>query len=503
MTTYKMECWWMKLLIIDRDQTERQGIQWYIKRYQLTITTVLEAGNIKEAIQQIENENPEVILLEMELLAQEDSKRLRKALSLSSHQIIGMTAEPLFNNAVEALHLRALTLLVKPLDLNMLKQTLTHAARLGITEQGNSLEQHSAYSALFLEDQQIENEEFHFFLLIETEFTHQNEELYKWLHDLNHFTPYPLSKRIVCFSNDASLEDLIKKAKVITREWSKFQKGSLNIAIYDLPKTTIKVMYQSLKEALKLRFQCGFSQIFLASQIPRFQSFDPFLTLEQQRLWMTSLEQNDVQTIKHFLYNISTMESYHQPDTIRIQLTSILAQVRRFMLKYQMEKKLELEKRYNLLFDIVLNQPVLYTIIQEFVIFCQGIMHQAVQQKEIGQFDYVDAALDFVDMHYTDPKLNLERLSNFLGISPSYFSMLFSQTKGITFKQYVIQKRLTHAKQLLQETNLTIHEISAKTGFNDPNYFSKLFKANQKINPQSYRLEGTVLDNKKNSQKDI
>ncbi|WP_342577541.1 helix-turn-helix domain-containing protein [Psychrobacillus sp. FSL K6-2843] len=485
----------MKLLIIDRDQTERNGIQWYIKRYQLNITTILEAGNINEAVQQIEAENPEVILLEMELLTQEESNRLSKALLLNSQHIIGMTAEPLFKHALNALSLRALTLLVKPLDLNMLKQYITHAIRQKINVQREVLPlvgDHSIYPSLFLEKHQVVNNEFTFCLMLETEFLEQNEQLFHWLESLNHLTLLPLSKRIVAFSTDDSLEGLTKRAKAIIREWTSTHNANLNIAIYDLPRKSIKEMYQAIKETLKLRFQHGFGQVFLVSKLPKFHSLDPFLTIEQQRLWITSLEQNDVQTIKRFLYSITANEIYYQPDTIRIQLTSILAQVRRFMLKYQMEKRLDLELRYNRLFDIILNHPVLYTIIQEFVLFCQDTMNQSIKQKEKGQFDYVNAAIDFIDYSYTDPKLNLEVLASFIGISQSYLSMLFSQTKEMTFKQYLNQKRLTHAKQLLQETNLTIHEIASKTGFNDANYFSKLFKGKYGESPLLYRQHATL-----------
>lgn len=61
----------MKLLIIDRDQTERTGIQWFIKHYQLDITTVYEAGTAEDAINYLEMENPEIILLELEILMQD------------------------------------------------------------------------------------------------------------------------------------------------------------------------------------------------------------------------------------------------------------------------------------------------------------------------------------------------------------------------------------------------------------------------------------------------
>lgn len=482
----------MKLLIIDRDQTERTGIHWYIKRYQLDILSVFEAGTIAEAVKWIEKENPEIILLEIELLAQDKANELKKVLSLHSHHLITMTAEPLFKNALESLSLCALTLLVKPLDLNMLKQYLTHATRHVLNDTRKMLplvEQYSVYSSLFLEETSAQLEKFNFCFMIETEFLEQNELLFHWLQSQKHFNFYALSKRVVGFSNDESMEELLKKAKSIIREWANTYNANLNIAIYDLPNQSVKMMYNALRESLNLRFQNGFSQIFLVSQHPTYTNFDPFLTIEQQRLWINSLEQNDVHMIKQFLYNISSIDTYYQPDNIRIHLTSILAQVRRFILKYQMEKKIDLEQKYNRLFDIILNQPVLYTIIQEFVLFCQDVMNQAVLQKEKGQFDYVNAALDYIDVYYTDNKLNLETMAEFLGISASYLSMLFSKTKGITFKQYVNKKRLSHASQLLLETNLSVSEIASTTGFNDANYFSKVFKLKYECSPLSYRQQ--------------
>ncbi|MBK3496486.1 helix-turn-helix transcriptional regulator [Viridibacillus sp. YIM B01967] len=485
----------MKLLIIDRDHTERTGIKWFITHYQLEITTVFEVGTIEEAVNCIELESPEIILLELELLAYDSKNALKTMLAIHPHQLITMTAEPLFKNALEALSLRSLTLLVKPLDLNLLKHYLTHASRQDFqTEQGHlSLtKQYSIYPAIFLEDSFAEHEEFTYCMLFETEFAKHNEQLFHWLQSLqlsNHFTFYPLSKRIIVFSNDGTIEECTKKAKSLIREWNNSNDAHLNIAIYDLPNQSIKTMYTALKQALNLRFQSGFSQVFYVSQLPIYEKFNHFLTIEQQRLWINSLEQNDAQAVKQFLYNISNMNTFYQPDAIRIHLTSILAQVRRFMLKYQMDKMIDVEQKYDLLFDITLNHPMLYTIIQEFVLFCQEVMNQAVQQKEQGQFDYVNGALDYIDIYYTDSKLTLDTLANFLGISGSYLSMLFSTTKGVTFKQYLNEKRLSHAGDLLRETGLSVNEISAASGFNDPNYFSKVFKAKYERSPLAFRRQ--------------
>lgn len=137
------------------------------------------------------------------------------------------------------------------------------------------VQEKSMYPAFFIDDSPTPIEDNVFCFMIETEFSEQNELLFHWLQSLpfsQHFTFYPLSKRIICFSNDKNLEELIKKGKSIMREWTKSNNAYLNMAIYDLPNKSIKTMYNALKQALSLRFQNGFSQIFHVSQMPVYKN---------------------------------------------------------------------------------------------------------------------------------------------------------------------------------------------------------------------------------------
>lgn len=72
-------------------------------------------------------------------------------------------------------------------------------------------------------------------------------------------------------------------------------------------------------------------------------------------------------------------------------------------------------------------------------------------------------------------------------IDKSYFYKLFKLWSGISPNQYRNQLRVTAAKDLLLNTNLSVCEIAPKIGFDDPYYFSRLFKKETGLSPANYR----------------
>ncbi len=83
--------------------------------------------------------------------------------------------------------------------------------------------------------------------------------------------------------------------------------------------------------------------------------------------------------------------------------------------------------------------------------------------------------------------LSLESASLVAGVNPFYLSKLFREETGDTFVNYIAEKRMELAKNLLSNTELSIKEITAEIGYNDQNYFSKLFKAKFGISPTDFR----------------
>ena len=83
--------------------------------------------------------------------------------------------------------------------------------------------------------------------------------------------------------------------------------------------------------------------------------------------------------------------------------------------------------------------------------------------------------------------ISLETAADFAGVSSFYLSKLFKEEKGETFINFISDKRLEKSRQLLSETNLSIKEITAEVGYNDQNYFSRIFKNKYGLSPKEYR----------------
>lgn len=84
-------------------------------------------------------------------------------------------------------------------------------------------------------------------------------------------------------------------------------------------------------------------------------------------------------------------------------------------------------------------------------------------------------------------EISLEEISKRVEISPFYFSKLFKEETGENFIEYITIARMQKAKELLRDQSRSIKEISAASGYADPNYFSKLFKKVVGMTPTEYR----------------
>lgn len=99
----------------------------------------------------------------------------------------------------------------------------------------------------------------------------------------------------------------------------------------------------------------------------------------------------------------------------------------------------------------------------------------------------IDWAERYVNLHYMSEDISLNSVADYVNMNPSYFSSVFRKEKGITFVEYLTRVRLERAKELLLCSSLKISEIAYKVGYNDPQYFSHLFKKYNQCSPKDYR----------------
>ncbi|MBM7565493.1 AraC family transcriptional regulator [Paenibacillus sacheonensis] len=83
--------------------------------------------------------------------------------------------------------------------------------------------------------------------------------------------------------------------------------------------------------------------------------------------------------------------------------------------------------------------------------------------------------------------ISLTELASHASVSPSYFSRIFKQHTGLGLTEYIITKRIMHAKELLTETDSTVAEIAAACGFESLPHFYRMFKKFAGLTPAHYK----------------
>ncbi len=98
-------------------------------------------------------------------------------------------------------------------------------------------------------------------------------------------------------------------------------------------------------------------------------------------------------------------------------------------------------------------------------------------------------AKEYINLHYSEPELSLHEVAANANLSASYFSVVFGQEASQTFKEYLTDVRLSKAKELLRMTALRATDIADRVGYNDPHYFSSVFKKNTGLSPTEFRSQ--------------
>jgi len=107
-----------------------------------------------------------------------------------------------------------------------------------------------------------------------------------------------------------------------------------------------------------------------------------------------------------------------------------------------------------------------------------------------GQYkELIRQSKEYIEHQYTDPELSLNAVAAQANLSASHFSVVFSQETGQNFKEYLTEIRINKAKELLRMTSLRSADIAYQVGYNDPHYFSSVFKKKTGFSPIEFRLQ--------------
>ena len=128
---------------------------------------------------------------------------------------------------------------------------------------------------------------------------------------------------------------------------------------------------------------------------------------------------------------------------------------------------------------------------RELLPLCRELMRRAVAYRDsrgsVRCSGVIRKARSFIDARFTDPKLTLGDVAAHVALSNNHFCTIFSREMGVTFTEYLTGLRIRRAEELLRGTPMRTGEVAYAVGYNDPHYFSLLFKRRTGLSPRDYR----------------
>ncbi|RME00522.1 MAG: AraC family transcriptional regulator [Calditrichaeota bacterium] len=145
--------------------------------------------------------------------------------------------------------------------------------------------------------------------------------------------------------------------------------------------------------------------------------------------------------------------------------------------------------------ELVLKQPGYLIIVRAnllrlysyFIRFAKEalIFRGTSSTRDLRLHSIIQKAMGLIEENYYKP-LSIEDIAASCAICSSHLNVLFKKETGTTVYQYLIDIRMKKAKELLRSGAGNITEVAFKVGFNDSNYFSRMFKMRVGISPREY-----------------
>lgn len=126
----------------------------------------------------------------------------------------------------------------------------------------------------------------------------------------------------------------------------------------------------------------------------------------------------------------------------------------------------------------------------------RGELESKIEDKSVEErkkySEAVEQSLKIIQRDY-DKNISLEEITKEVAVSKNYFCYIFKKEVGVSLWSYLTQVRLEEARKLLRETDMKTYEIAFKVGYDNPSYFSKIFKRVLGVTPNEYREKNNIV----------
>lgn len=136
----------------------------------------------------------------------------------------------------------------------------------------------------------------------------------------------------------------------------------------------------------------------------------------------------------------------------------------------------------------------IYEFIMEFARQTGVLVPGKAQTEDMDTYSvYMEQLRDYIDYHFMH-HITLQELCSLIAVTPQHLCRIFKKCTGQRPMEYITQRRIRAAKELLHNTKHTVNDICVWSGFENLNYFYKCFKALEKMTPGEFRQQNVTSE---------
>lgn len=479
------------VFIVDDEPWVAYGIKALIDWESHGFTVIGEAHNGLSALETIMEKKPDLVLSDIRMPGLDGLELLEH---IRQHdlpcKVILISGYSEFEYAQKAIRLGAFDYLLKQVDKNKLTVTLTRLKK-------DLEKERKAQKSLdlFLDD---------LFDIFEPD---RKMKIHNFLASRGIAFEYPHYRFVSCLYEGSSVSDADEEAaEVADMRYLRFRTGQNKVSFlinYDESKHPVGLLNfisDHLSDASFIGisgigvFSASIAKLYQESDIALFSSFirpgDRIIEYKQS---------DHAADLTRMILQIELAIKEQKPELLNRWLDELCGECR--------ERQLQIDQiswLYNqivsLIYKYFSKNEVIYEI--EYLTYYQIFRHYSLIERMFDRLkemfgqqsgeelhisnEMVKKIIDDIDTSFTED-IMLGALSRKFNLSLGYLSSLIKKETGTTYSEYVINKRLNLAKELLQDSSLTIHEIVERVGYKDYFHFNKLFKKHYGITPSKYR----------------
>ncbi|MCQ2585901.1 MAG: response regulator [Treponema sp.] len=434
--------------------------------------------------------------------------------------IIVLSAFDTFQYAQEALNLGAFRYITKPVNRNTVIQTARSAMNQIDSRSGNSYENEEIQKKLNSVSPMVESDFFY-----SCAFCTENEDLSPYLEYFNIMDRnYIFTAVEIPDLTEENRRDIHSQIRQIASENQKCIMGSFmsNRVILLFPFEKEAFFIEKVRETLntihtlftmkinrkiktgvssvctkEIQFKEFYNQAFIAlnkaSESKNLVFFEDIIsTIDKSENLQNTMERyfkrlriGDIKGVQFLagMYLKSLEETSSSPDKWKFQAIEFIVNTK--TITKELNEEFD-DSSFNNSFSVISSAASVNDITDFITARAVEAATAISKTKTETENPVITKVRTYINLHLSSD-FSLEDAAQYAGVSSFYLSKLFKEEMNDTFVNYVTELKMEKAAHLLKETDMSIKEITNATGYNDQNYFSKIFKNKYEMSPSEYR----------------